>query len=118
MLIHQPGVARADQRPAVLHIQLQQVRLPARHQVQRRREHQLVFGQILRRPREIHRDVAMMQSVVKKLHVFAQVEMLVRLHRLLHRPVIVMAVKDADIRHHFRALERRGQQLDFVAQSG
>ena len=47
-----------------------------------------------------------------------RLKMLVRLHRLLQRPVVVVAVEDAGLRLHVGALERRRQQLHLVAELG
>ena len=49
----------------------------------------------LPRPGEIHRDIPVMQRGVKELDVLAQAEMLVGLHRLLQRPIVIVAVENA-----------------------
>ncbi len=95
VFVHQAGVEGADERAAVLDVEFEPVGLAGGQQVQRRRENKLVLRQVLGRPREIHRDVAVMQRVVDELDVLAQVEKFVRLHRLLQRPVVVVGVKDA-----------------------
>ena len=43
MFVHKAGVERADERAAVLHVELEQVRLAAGQQFQRRRDDQFVF---------------------------------------------------------------------------
>ena len=86
--------------------------------MQRRGKDKLVARQVLGGPREIHRDIPVMQRVVEELDVLAQAEELVRLHRLLQRPIIVVAVEDAGFRLHARAFDGRRQQLHLVAQLG
>jgi len=44
--------------PPFLDVELEQVRLAARHQVQRGRDDELVLGKILGGPREIHGHIA------------------------------------------------------------
>src|SRR5256885_916645 len=46
----------------------------------------------------------------------SQVEAIVRLVRLLKRPLVVMAVKDAAVGPHAGCLDRRPQQLQFIPQ--
>src|ERR1019366_2060106 len=45
-------------------------------------------------------------------------EELVGLHRLLQRPVIVVAIEDAGLRLHVRPFERRREQLHLVTELG
>ena len=45
----------------------------------------------------------------------AQVEGLVRLHRLLQHPIVVMAVENARLGDHARVLDGRCEQLEFLA---
>ncbi len=56
-----------------------------------------------------------MQRVVDELDVLAQVEIFVRLVRLLQGPVVVVAVKNADFGNHLGVLERGREQLQFLA---
>ena len=71
VFVHQAGVAGGHQRAAVLHVELEQVRLPAGQQVQRGGEDELVFGEVLGGAGEIDRDVAVVQGVVEQLEVLA-----------------------------------------------
>ena len=96
VFVHQPGVERADQRAAVLDKQFQPVGVAAGNQVQRRRKDNLVFRQILVRPREVHQDVAVMERIVDELDVLAQAEQLARLVGLRQHPFVVVRVEDAD----------------------
>src|SRR5208282_1573486 len=115
MLVHQPGVEGADERAAVLDVKFQAVGLGGGEQMQRRRENNLVLKNILARPRKIHRDVAVVQRVVDELNVLAQVEIFVGLVRLLQRPVVFVAVKNADFGNNPGVLEGGREQFQFIA---
>jgi len=112
VLVHQTGVARRHQRAAILHVKLERVGFDSGEQAQRGRQHQLVGGKIVRRPRKIHRDVPVVQRAVKELYVVAQIEMRVGLSRQGERPVVVVAVKDASFGHDFGPLQHRRQPFD------
>ena len=79
VLVHQAGVKGAHQRAAVLNVELEQVRFAAGQQFERRRNDQFVSREILGGPREIHRDVPVVQRIVKKLDVLPLIEIAVRL---------------------------------------
>src|ERR1700743_2369835 len=70
--VHQAGVKRADQRAAVLDVQLEAVSIAAGKEMQRWGEDDLVFGKIFAGARKIHGDIAVMQRVVYQLNMFAQ----------------------------------------------
>ena len=55
-----------------------------------------------------------MQRVVKKLDVFAQAEILVRLVWLLEQPIILVAVKNRNFRHDFRSLQRGREKFHYL----
>src|SRR5689334_19456738 len=97
LLIHEAGVEGSDQGAAVLDIKLEPIRLAPREQMQRWRKNKFVAREVFGGPRKIHRDIAIVQRVVKELNVLAEAEEFVWLHRLLQRPVVVMAVKDARV---------------------
>src|ERR1700722_16440496 len=80
-----------------------------------RRDDEFIFRKVLGGPRKIYRDIAMMQSIIKKLDVFAQAEVFIGLHGLLQRPIIIMAVEDADVRDNFRALDGGSEEFEFIA---
>jgi len=74
MLIDQPAVARCHQRAAILDVELEGVRLAASQEAERGGDDQFVLGEVFGGPREIDRNVAVMERGVEKLDVFAQVE--------------------------------------------
>ena len=115
MLVHQAGVEGADEGAAVLDVKFQAVGLGGSQQMQRRRENDFVLRNVLVWPREVHRDVAVVQRVVDELDVLAQAEKFVRLVRLLQGPVVFVAVKNADFGNDLGVLERGREQFQFVA---
>src|SRR5882724_9419528 len=86
--------------------------------MERRRDDQLIAGKVLGGPRKIHRNIAVMKGVVEKLDMFAEAEMFVRLHWLLQRPIIVVAVEDTSFGLDVGPFDGRSQQLYFVAELG
>ena len=115
VLVHQTGIERADQCAAVLNVEFEQVRFAAGEQFQRRRNHQFVFRQVLGGPREIHRDVPVVERVVKELDVLPMIEIAVGLRSLLQRPFVFVAEENARFRHDPGSLEHRRQQFHFIA---
>ena len=115
VLVDEAGVEGADERSAVLDVELEAVGFTGGQQMERRCDDDFVFRQILRRTGEIHRDVAVVQRSINELDVLTQVEEFVRLVGLLQRPVIFMAVENADLSHDLGALERRREQFEFFA---
>ena len=113
VLVDEAGVEGADERAAVLDVEFQAVGFPGGKQMQRWRDDDFVLRQILGGPSEIHRDVAVVKRVVDELDVFAQAEKFVGLVGLLQRPVVVVAVKDADFRDDFRVLQRGREHFEF-----
>ena len=96
-------------------VKFQPVGLAGGQQVQRRRENDFVLRKVLRWPRKIHGDVAVVQRVVDELNVLAQVEKFVRLDRLLQRPVVVVRVKNAGLGHDPGVFDGGGEQFQFLA---
>jgi hypothetical protein len=92
MFVHQAGVAGRDEGPSILHVEFQCIGLHGGKQAERRRDDELVLGQILVGPGEIHRDVPVVQRGVIKLHVLAQGKVLVRLAGQGQGPIVVMRV--------------------------
>ena len=86
--------------------------------MQRGRENNFVFRQVLGRARKIHEDIAVVERVVDQLDVLAQAEVFVRLVRLLQRPVVVVRIKDADFGDDLGVLERGREEFQFLADVG
>ncbi len=115
VLVDEAGVAGADERATVLDVKLQAVGFGGGKQMERWGDDELVLGEILGGPREIHLQVASVQCAVKKPDVLVQVEKLVWLVGLLQRPVIVMAVEDANVGDDLGALDDRREQFYLLA---
>src|SRR5260370_39858812 len=58
----------------------------------------------------------MMQAVIDELDVVSQIEEFVGLHRLLERPIIIVAEENAGFGHDLGALYDGGKQFDLLAQ--
>ena len=107
----------------VLHLHEDQVvgDLGVRVEAQRERAGQVALGLVqllLPGPaRQVGVD-AVVEGGVKELKMLAVIELPVRQPRLVQRPRSVMRVQDADVRHHLRALNRRGKELHFVPDMG
>src|SRR5690348_9686110 len=55
---------------------------------------------------------------MKKMKMFAIIEMFIRLTRQLHRESIVMAIEDADLSNYFRTFQCRGEQFHLLTNMG
>ncbi len=115
VFVHQAGVERADERAAVLDVKFQPVGVAGGQQMQRRREDDFVFRQILVRAREIHQDIPVVQRGVDELNVLAQAEKFVRRIGLLQRPFVVVRVNDARFGGDLGVLERGREDFQFLA---
>ena len=115
MLVDETGVKSSNERPAVLDIELEAVGFAGGQQVERRRNDNFILRQILRRAGKIHRNVAVVQRIINELDVLAEAEKFVGLVGLLQRPLIFMAVENADLGHDLGALERGRKEFEFLA---
>ena len=84
-------------------------------QVQGRRDHQLVLGEVVGRPREIDRDVPVMERVVEEHQVLPLLEQAGRRLGQLERPFVGVTEQDRHLGPDLGALEHRGQQAEFLA---
>jgi hypothetical protein len=91
VFVHQAGVERRHQRAAILDVELEQVGLAARQQMQGGGDDELVFGEFLGGMAEIDRDIAVVQRVVEELEMFALLEQVVGLRPQLQGPVVFLA---------------------------
>ena len=86
--------------------------------MQRWREDQFVAATDLRLAARNRPDIPVMQRVIKKLDVFAQVEEFVRLHRAAAAPTRCRGCTECRLPPALRAFERRAPAISFRRRAG
>src|SRR5436190_7535058 len=114
VFVHQARVECDDQRAAVLNIKFKPVGFTPRQQMERRREHNFILRQILRRTREINGNISVVEGAIEEQDVVAQIKKLVWLVGLLQCPLVIVAVENTGFSSYARALQRGRQKLHLI----
>src|SRR5215510_5825890 len=86
--------------------------------MKRGRKNKFITRQVFNGPREIDKNIAIVQGRIKELDMLPQIEKLVRLVGLLQGPFVIVAVKDASLGLDMSIFQSRSQELHLVAKLG